>query len=1134
MSNENVYDISQYTDNEMFDMLDLVQPSDRVLEAKIIQMINKYKTLSNDSGKQLADFFRNMYAHFFEDEDEEEGFQNIKTEFSETQQKPENAIQKQESENLLKVTNEVVQVNPTAFKKDRLNPILSQTVKRIISIDSQYRDKTVYPSATDFTFNLSEPLRDVLALRLYSVSLPITWHNMNSKYGGNFFYLKGNSPGIDNGNFDYIIEIESGSYKPQELVDRVNTQLQQLKTVYTDVSFGRTALTLNPNNFLSNLTIDVKNIFNETNYTWSFEDDPTLNPYPLARDASFQLLRYINTRHTSTLSAFLGFNEFTYSPNCIQSNQTLSISNNVSNQKIYVDTDPIYNIDSTNNYFTIVQYQGSIDSLGYITNYNDISINQIKIQLSLTGSQTRNAIVNDLSGQIYNHPDLLYSSIERIDISDNKQGAGFSFFRLTLNLNKKTTIQLKNVKTCVVFPNETNVNPVWVSNNSCFQFPSNTMELNVIKGETIVRQSSYNTDGNTYFVLKCKTEGYRIFDTNYGTPGNYSDLSNMSKNTPDVSYKYTDLSTNYWNDYKVTIPQSNYSLTEYVNAINNAIQITNRQSINTQFNPTGVFNMEKMGFIVDTSNRITFRIDLNKNFTTQNYELDFSDTLLQNAEVIEFNNNQPIFDLSKTNVLTSSIIEEKSSYIATSANNVVLKIRPNRTNTNAAATQVWTITMENGTFSLEYFINAINRAFNQFSDAPNSYPLQGTNLTIKYSANNNISLILNMNIVKTLTQNDYELYFYDASYNINPNTNQSSWKTNFEFDNSYNIASYSISNTSYTDISSTLINEEFTYFLPRETTIRISPQDFNGLNLRTLSPYTITIPAAPSEKSNRYTLNDLMVIINDQFKLNPELFGTYINIEPDANNNLYTIIRVNINNIYTASDYKVVFYDFINFAKCEPGKKLEKATKDTTIGWLLGFRLNTEYDLNNYFSFGSSFAIIRGDTTMTSNLYNYFLITIDDYIQNHLNDGLVTLTQSENFGTMPSYATRNTFQCSPEGERIFTGSISDLTGNSLTQNQIYSANQIHLAQQARQKEYSMGPYTQDIFGLLPLKLGEIGSSYTEFGGTLQNQERMYFGPVNIHRMTIKLITDKGDTVEFNGNDWSFSFVCEQLYQHSAL
>ena len=66
--------------------------------------------------------------------------------------------------------------------------------------------------------------------------------------------------------------------------------------------------------------------------------------------------------------------------------------------------------------------------------------------------------------------------------------------------------------------------------------------------------------------------------------------------------------------------------------------------------------------------------------------------------------------------------------------------------------------------------------------------------------------------------------------------------------------------------------------------------------------------------------------------------------------------------------------------------------------------------------------------------------------------------------------------------------------------------------------------------MIPVKTASLpsGAPYVEFGGTLQNQERVYFGPVNIQRMGIRLITDKGNALDLNNANWSFSLICEQL------
>ena len=153
------------------------------------------------------------------------------------------------------------------------------------------------------------------------------------------------------------------------------------------------------------------------------------------------------------------------------------------------------------------------------------------------------------------------------------------------------------------------------------------------------------------------------------------------------------------------------------------------------------------------------------------------------------------------------------------------------------------------------------------------------------------------------------------------------------------------------------------------------------------------------------------------------------------------------------------------------------------------------------------------------------MIILDDYCQNHLNDGLVTIISAATDIALPSYTTRSSIVPSPDGSNI-------VNTPGLTQNQIYSATQIYnQQQQAKVRSYSSGPFVQDVFALIPVKTSGLaaGSTYIEFGGSLQLQDRTYFGPVNIKKMTVKLIDDKGTVLNLNNANWSFSLVCEQLY-----
>ena len=405
--------------------------------------------------------------------------------------------------------------------------------------------------------------------------------------------------------------------------------------------------------------------------------------------------------------------------------------------------------------------------------------------------------------------------------------------------------------------------------------------------------------------------------------------------------------------------------------------------------------------------------------------------------------------------------------------------------------------------------------------------MSGTELTCETQENGSIKLSLNIIINKVLTQNDYKIIFYDPSFN-DPINN--SWNKNFNLDLSYNLIDFSNNEYSYSDIPIKNVSSN-NFYLPYDTTFTITPNTTglttsNGLN-NNIDPIIITIPSNPKY----YTIGEIKNIINTQFDLsvNSILKGSYLDIIDN-----YVYISFNINKIYTANDYKMVFYDLNSFVKCFVGSSsVRNVSWDSTLGWILGFRDKIEYFLMDYTDENNKIATFVGDTKITTNLYNYFLIVLDDYTQSHLNDGLVTLTPQENDISLPSYAQKPTLQCNTSNNPVFTGTLSNLPGKNLTQNQLYSANEIYKARQTKIKNYSLGPFIQDIFGLIPIKVSGLanGASYVEFGGTLQNQERVYFGPVNIRRMTIKLMNDKGEVVDLNGSNWSFSFICEQLYKN---
>lgn len=1235
-SKKDLYDVNKYTDEELYNILDLTSPTDRELEAKIFFLIHKYENMQNQSGNELANFFKQIYNHFFETSEDEyeeyaeyedviEGMDNqsgnIKTnaDFSLYQYSglsdPNSRIVNgntrlyadMDKENTKKTLDELDKIRgnnqlnplknyiekkgnvidlgeekisdvsrnmgknaigftkPIDYAQDKLNPLLKQTIKRIISIDSQYRDDKTTLS-TEFSFNLSEPLKDVVSLKLYSIQIPYTWYTINNNFGSNFIYIKGNSPGIE--DVSYQIDISAGNYTPNNLIDTINTSIQKMKKNNTDVSFGSTGISYNTNNCLSTINIDIKNIYNETSYYLEFGNWTNPNYNTNNNDSG-----NINLREQS-IPSFLGFNYKTYYPNVLYSNYlplitSTAIKEDKENLNYY-----IYNQDTTdgsrNNYFNIIKYKGNINYSSFL-NGNVISEysgniliidNSYQINLSITGPATRNQILEDLSNQIANNLYLTQSSIIRANIISNTyppiEGNNYSRFNLSLKLNRNNTNNIENSKICVQFPNENyknnTYNKIWTGSSSCFNFPSTLNELNNIISETTPLKQAGNLiviQNNPYIYLCSSEPGYDISTNDYIIP---------------ITNSYT-----------------GYTLNGFITAINDGIN--NVLDINKTPRKND-FNLINSKSYIDNESKFNLQLDINKTFTNDNYYLDVSGIL---KKIMSFRGNTYLsdgFDLSSGYGYTfSSKFKQIGTYFTD--NSCILTICPSKKNYGNEKRGNIIVTLNNDFYNndqQQYIYNSfaslqqnINDAFSNFTDN-GSKILSGTNVSfsINKTDSNYVDCSFNISIRKVLTQKYYRIQFCDVSANgnllLNTNGNLIISSGNVFLNGNLttingNLTSYTNGcwskllidekycglNSCFYDLSNSLMDTTYTTItssnkitlqqinlngVNNNNIIYLKPYDNGVINTSGLNDIEIEIP-----KNKNYSRDTLIREINNQLTSNPLTNGSYIDIINTDGNIEFTKFRININKIYSSQDYRLVFYDKTSFIKCNAGvKSVRNTTWDTTLGWILGFRNNTVYNLSDY-TLNNNIVSLTGDTTVSVNLFNYFLICLDDFNQNHLNDGLVTLTPKITEIPLPSYANRTKFICDP-----VTGLVSYNTNDyndnysKLTQNQIYSLTEIANSKRSSStishsenvsaNGYGSGPFVKDVFGLIPVKTSGLqnGSVYIEFGGTLQNQERTYFGPVNIHRMAIKLVSDRGDVVDLNGSNWSFSLICEQLYQ----
>lgn len=223
---------------------------------------------------------------------------------------------------------------------------------------------------------------------------------------------------------------------------------------------------------------------------------------------------------------------------------------------------------------------------------------------------------------------------------------------------------------------------------------------------------------------------------------------------------------------------------------------------------------------------------------------------------------------------------------------------------------------------------------------------------------------------------------------------------------------------------------------------------------------------------------------------------------------------------------------------------LPQVSIDSTLGWLLGFR--------------APYLFLKDQNTapVPINLSGtqYFLLILEDYQTNRVNSDIITLTGMQDSRIdMPEYINTNSmYRCLQQNSDLVINSVKSIeqflykktavseklnpvfiptAPRILTQAQLYTSNQISQHNRDKSMNYRLAPpTTNDVLALIPVNLQGISEQNLYIQDKIQTNRRLFFGPVNIDRFTVSLVNDKGQLVNLNGRDWSFTLKVELLYQ----
>lgn len=286
--------------------------------------------------------------------------------------------------------------------------------------------------------------------------------------------------------------------------------------------------------------------------------------------------------------------------------------------------------------------------------------------------------------------------------------------------------------------------------------------------------------------------------------------------------------------------------------------------------------------------------------------------------------------------------------------------------------------------------------------------------------------------------------------------------------------------------------------------------------------------------SGNYNTTTLITAINDACASSEVIIVRSLVFSINTNTRKTTIQNTNAD---AANTISVIFYDHLDENRnnttfsSKKSKYNNQAKLNNNLGWILGFRdINANQHTLDY-------DVPPQDATVESEMIcyipytKYFVVVIDDMNKNQTNKGLVQISDSRDFIQPTKYfnSKDNSLNCLTDGN--FDNFVNE-SGRNMTKNQLYSALQINnFRKSVHNKNSKLDTHSVgNVFGIIPFENKSLVWGESMFTSDKNRFKRVYHGPVDISKMKIQLLDDRGNLLNLNGNEWSMTLISTHLYR----
>jgi hypothetical protein len=224
------YNIENYTIDELINIFDInndEKNDNKILNKKIKKYINKISETYYEKDRNLMiKFLNNAYNKIIN--------LNLKGDIKNVNLLNE-VLNREEYVDVIEKDNHfiytrnrepIVQGHNVPIVQGQLNPTLRNINKSIVSLDTQMR-QNLFQDTNNITYDLSEPLINVMSIRVLSIEIKHSWYTFDKNYGTTEFL-------VDNS----FIQIPDGNYNSNDLINIINNDLSNNNMNYIVFSYN--------------------------------------------------------------------------------------------------------------------------------------------------------------------------------------------------------------------------------------------------------------------------------------------------------------------------------------------------------------------------------------------------------------------------------------------------------------------------------------------------------------------------------------------------------------------------------------------------------------------------------------------------------------------------------------------------------------------------------------------------------------------------------------------------------------------------------------------------------------------------------------------------------------------------------